>query len=78
MLYRTLNGGSAQSMNVGITRFRISYYDSSGALFAGNKVAAPSLIKSMKVAINMESKEPYDTLYTGVCWDRIIKPKNIR
>jgi hypothetical protein len=78
VLFRSYNGGPAQSMNIGITRFRFTYYDSVGTTMTGNVIARPSLIKSFKVTINMESKEPYNSQYAGVCWDRIIKPRNLR
>lgn len=78
VLYKTLNGGPAQSINVGMTRMRFDYYNAAGTSFGGNVVAMPSLIKSFKVTISIESKEPYDTLYAGVYWDRTIKPRNLR
>lgn len=78
VLYRTLNNGAAQSMNLGITRFRFDYYDAAGTKFTGNVVGNPKLIKSLKMTINIESKEPYDTLYAGVCWERTFKPRNLR
>jgi FtsP/CotA-like multicopper oxidase with cupredoxin domain len=78
VLYRRYNGGPAQAMNVGITRFRFDYYNAAGTPIGGNVVGLPSSIKSFRVTINMESKEPYDTEYAGVCWDRTIKPRNLR
>ncbi len=78
MLYRQISGFAANSINVGITNFRFTYYDTLGVPFAGNIVSKPSAIRTIKVSVNMETKEPYDTSYSGVYWERIIKPNNIR
>ena len=73
ILYRTLNTRGAQQMNVGITKFRLWYYDAQN-----NATAVPSKVSSMKVAISIESTQPYDTTYSGGYWERTIKPKNLR
>jgi hypothetical protein len=78
VLYRSYNGGPAQPINVGLTKFRFTYFDSTGIAFGGNVVSKPSLIKSFKLLMNMESRDPYGTSYAGVCWERTIKPSNLR
>jgi hypothetical protein len=78
VLYREINGSSSSSINVGITRFRFTYYNSLGNQIAGNVVANPKTIRTIKVSVNMETREPYDTSYSGVYWERFIKPNNLR
>ena len=85
ILYRTWNTQSSKSINLGITRFRLWYFNASGNPVTGNPVASPSQIKSMKVAINIESTVPYKitteqyvTKNPGVYWEQTIKPKNLR
>jgi hypothetical protein len=77
LLTRAISGMAAQSINVGLTKFRLTYYDATGAMFAGNVVATPSKIRSIKVTLNIESREPYDKNYAGVYWERTIKPSNL-
>src|SRR5207249_4073852 len=79
MLYRTLNSQSAQSINVGITKLRLTYYDASGAPFTTYPVSRPSQIKSLKVSMNIESTVPYIVsnekyvkMNPGVYWERTI------
>lgn len=84
MLYRTVNSTKRQSMNVGITRFRLWYYDANN-LPLTSPVSRPSQIKSLKIAINIESTVPYKVstekylkANPGVYWERTFKPKNLK
>lgn len=78
ILYRQVNGGAAQTINLGITRFRMAYYNRADSLIAENPVKLPSRIRSIRLAINMESTSPYDTTYAGTTWERTITPKNLK
>ncbi len=85
VLYKTLNLQAAQPINIGITRFRLSYYDANGNAFTTYPVSRPSQIKSLKLALNVESTVPfkpttqgYLKLNPGVYWERTFKPKNLR
>ena len=76
---------ATESINLGMTRFRLWYYDKRGSALVGNPISDPSQIKALKVAINIESTVPYKEttmpylkLNPGVYWERIIKPKNLR
>jgi hypothetical protein len=80
----TLNNQAAQLINIGVTCFRIWYFDASGTPITAYPAPKPSLIKSFKVALNVESKVPfivqresYDKLNPGVYWEKVIKPKNL-
>lgn len=85
VLYKSVNSQSQQKINIGITRMRFWYYDASGTLLMSNPVETPSKIKSFKVAINVESLEPYKEttmpylkLNPGAYWERTFKPQNLR
>src|ERR1041385_1366176 len=63
VLYRTYipkgSTPSTQPINLGITRFRLWYYRDRDTILTGNPIPATSGIKTIKVAINVESTEPY-------------------
>ncbi|HEY6191647.1 MAG TPA: hypothetical protein VI215_04885 [Bacteroidota bacterium] len=84
-LYRTFNSQAAQFINVGMTSLRFVYYDAAGTPYTAYPVSRPSLIKSFKVALNVESTVPYKIktekyvkLNPGVYWERAYKPKNLK
>ena len=85
ILYYTYNKLATRPINIGITRFRLFYFDSSGTPFTTYPVAARSKIKSFKIALNLESivpykvtSESYTKLNPGVYWERVFKPRNLR
>jgi hypothetical protein len=78
ILYRQVNGAGAQTINLGITRFRMAYYNGADSLIAENPIKSPSQIRSIRLAINIESTSPYDTTYAGTTWERSITPKNLK
>ncbi|HTK80769.1 MAG TPA: hypothetical protein VL633_00605 [Bacteroidota bacterium] len=91
VLHRIQNN-QGQSMMIGITRFKLQYFDASDSLLTSNPVTATGRIKSIKLSINMESTDRIldnrrggqlgnpmnDTSYVGAYWERTIKPKNLR
>ncbi|HLF14751.1 MAG TPA: hypothetical protein VI932_07670 [Bacteroidota bacterium] len=73
LLYRSWNNTTI-AMNVGLTRFKITYYDSVGA-----QAAQLNEIRSMKVSMDVESVLPsVDTVYSIVHWEQYINPKFFR
>jgi hypothetical protein len=85
ILYHSINHGALQTINLGITYFRIKYQNSDGQPFTNYPVATPSLIKSLTIALSIESTVPYKEstmkylkFSPGVYWERTIKPKNLR
>jgi hypothetical protein len=78
ILYRQVDGAGAQRINMGITRFRMAYYNDKDSLINQNPIASPSKIRAIRLAINMESTSPYDTTYAGATWERTITPKNLK
>jgi hypothetical protein len=77
VLTRIANG-TPQSINLGLTRFRLAYYDAADQLIQQNPVKVPSTIRTIRLAMNMESTSPYDTTYAGGTWERSITPKNLK
>lgn len=73
LLFRVFNQQTPQAMRLGVTRFRLWYYDSLGQV-----TSVRSKIRAVRLAINLESPEPYDALYTGGSWERTMKPRNLR
>jgi len=78
VLFRQVDGVGTQTMNLGITRFRLAYYDQYDNLIQESPVKVPSRIRSIRLAINIESTSPYDTIYAGGTWERTITPKNLK
>lgn len=78
ILYRTKSGSPTQDINLGLTRFRLVYYDKNNVLIAANPVPDPSSVRSIRVTMDVESTAPYDTTYQGATWTRTIAPKNIK
>lgn len=75
ILYRALNGGAPQSLNLGITRFKLSYFDADG-----DSLALPVTvgdIRQIRVDLVVESAEPYDTVYAQASLPLRIRPKNL-
>jgi len=65
-------------MSLGLTKFELSYFDTSGAL-----TTDPKKVKGLKVAVRSENAfpgHPEDTkqvLFTGADWDATIYPRNL-
>ncbi len=83
ILQRIFNG-KTQLINVGITQFRLAYFDSAGNPLTSYPIANVRSIKSIKLAVNLESTTPYITsderylkLNPGAYWERTIKPPNL-
>jgi hypothetical protein len=77
ILYRKVNN-SQQTITLGITQLRFFYYDSSGQPLTSNPVSRPSKIRSIRMIVTAESGAPYNSSYSGVTWERIFKPKNLK
>jgi hypothetical protein len=79
-------------MVLGITKFKLQYYDALDSLIKESPVLLPSKIRSIKITIAIENKEHLldkrkgqrmsnvfqDTTYAAAYWERTIKPKNVR
>jgi len=79
ILFRQVNNGPVESINIGLTRFELAYYDTNDLLIKKNHpVEFPSTIRSVRLEMTIESTSPYDTTYSGATWERTIAPKNLR
>lgn len=79
ILYRLTNSEPEAGSNLGMTLFRLAYYDS-----LGNKlsmpVTTPARIRSIEAAFMVESIIPSmegDTTYPGAYWEKRIYPRNL-
>ena len=92
VLHRVLNNQSPQAMYLGMIGFKLQYFDASDSLLKVTPIPAPGKIKSLKLAITIESTDRFldnrkggqmnnvfnDTTYAGVYWERTFKPRNLR
>jgi len=83
-LHRRFNG-SDQVISHCVTYCRFFYFDRYGMPLTSDPVPAPSLVRSVKVAINVESTVPfrettaqYVTLNPGVYWERAFTPQSLK
>ena len=74
ILYKVLvNTSDTMKMNLGLTKFDLTYLDSTGAATAN-----PTLVRGLKVATVVES--PYwsgDGVQSGAYWENTIFPRNL-
>ena len=70
LLYRVLNSEPAKSANMGITQFKMTYYDA-----LGNKlnfpITVPSAIYTMQIDITVENSSAYAEQYSSAFWRQI-------
>jgi len=70
LLYRVLNSDTPRSANMGITQFRMTYFDA-----LGNKlnfpITVPSAIYTMQIDITVENSFAYAQQYSSVFWRQI-------
>jgi len=70
LLYRVLNSDQPKSANMGITQFRMTYFDA-----LGNKlnfpITVPSAIYTMQIDITVENSSAYAQQYSSAFWRQI-------
>lgn len=75
VLYRALNGGTPLELDLGVTEFRLSYFDADG-----DSLALPVTlgdIRQIRVDMTVESTAPYDTTYARAFLRLRVRPKNL-
>lgn len=72
ILYRLVNNQPMQDVAMGVTRFRIRYFD-----WNGNITADVRLIRSLEITLQVQSIVPYDTRYSTFYWQTKICPPNL-
>ena len=69
-LYRILNGVVPQEANLGVTQFKMTYYDAFGNVL-NVPVANPGTIVTVAINITVEDSYAYDNKYSQAFWKQI-------
>jgi hypothetical protein len=78
MLYRIENNEAPLTSNLGVTQFRLVYFDALGDSIAP-PITTPGLINSIEINLAVESVAAYDTLYSSAFWRQIrLVARNLR
>lgn len=78
LLYRVVNSETPKSSDVGITVFKLTYFDALGNLLS-TPVNPPGLIHTIQIDIQVENSEPIDSVYTTAFWRQIkLSSKNLQ
>lgn len=78
MLYRVINNETPKTSNLGVTQFRLVYFDALGDTIAP-PVTTPGLINSIEINLAVESVAAYDTAYSSAFWRQIrLVARNLR
>jgi hypothetical protein len=72
-LFRRLNTQTPHPIDASVTRFRLWYFDSTGA--QSNVLAN---LRSLRVLVNLQTQYENDSIRAGITWDRVFKPSNLR
>jgi len=70
MLYRVENNETPRSANLGVTDFRMTYYDVNDNIISP-PVLTRGLIKSIEINITVENTAAYDEKYSSAFWKQI-------
>lgn len=78
MLYRVVNNEAPQTSNLGVTQFRLVYFDALGDTIAP-PITIPGLINSIEINLALETVAAYDTAYSSAFWRQIrLVARNLR
>ncbi len=69
-LHRVINGTKDTPVNLGITHFRIQYFDFNG-IKLNSPVSDPSQIYTMQIDMQVENTSAYDNEYSTTFWRQI-------
>jgi hypothetical protein len=78
-LYRKVNANPANAIGAA-TDFNFAYLDSTGSQISYASLSNASVrekIKSLRILVGIEAAEPVNSVYHGVDFFRIIRPKNL-
>lgn len=70
MLYRVINNETPVGVNLGLTEFKLVYFDALGDSIS-LPILNPGEITSMEINISVENTAGYDNKYTSVFWRQI-------
>ena len=78
LLYRVVNNETPLSSNLGVTQFRLVFFDALGDTLPP-PITTPGIISSLEINLAVENVAAYDTAYTGAFWRQIrLVARNIR
>ncbi|MFI5237307.1 MAG: hypothetical protein ACHQLA_05165 [Ignavibacteriales bacterium] len=78
LLYRVVNNEPALSSNMGVTQFRLVYFDALGDTIPP-PITTPGLITSVEINVSVESVAAYDQKYSSAFWRQIrLVARNLR
>lgn len=69
-LYRNINGGSSPGSNLGVTQFRLTYFNSLGAKI-NFPVSNTSEIATIQIDVTVENTAAFDNQYSTAFWRQI-------
>ena len=70
MLYRVINNNAPAGSNLGITEFKLIYFDALGDTIH-QPINIPGEINTMQINIKVENVAAYDTMYSNAFWRQI-------
>lgn len=78
MLYRVENANTPGGSNLGVTKFRLTYFDVLGNIL-NFPITNPNLIATMQIDLKVESPYAYNNEYPTVFWRQIrMTSRNLR
>jgi hypothetical protein len=72
ILYRLVNSQSTAGGNMGVIRFRLTYYDSLNAV-----TSTLSAIRAIKVQMTVQSPYPINGEYSTAYWEALFRPRSL-
>ncbi|MDX9924589.1 MAG: hypothetical protein RBS48_07470 [Ignavibacteriaceae bacterium] len=77
-LYRVVNGETPKGVNLGVTQFKLIYYDAFGNLLSF-PITKPGQIYTMRIDLKIENYAAYDNEYSSVFWRQVrLAARNLR
>jgi hypothetical protein len=78
LLYRVINNETPAGINLGVTQFKMLYFNPLGDTIAF-PITMPSEIYTMEINITVENTEAYDQKYSSAFWRQIrLVARNLR
>ena len=78
LLYRVLNNEAPLSSNLGVTQFKLVYFDAIGDTIP-TPITAAGIITSIEINLSVESVAAYDEKYSSAFWRQIrLVARNLR
>ncbi|MBI4535304.1 MAG: hypothetical protein HY708_03435 [Ignavibacteriae bacterium] len=73
LLYRIILPSDTTKLNVGLTKFQLTYFDSTG-----NTTTNPQIVRGIRVRAQIEGPDvQIDSTYSGLYWENTFYPRNI-